>query len=409
MNFKELTYLMVIISIFISSVIETDIYLPALPDMMYYFSQSEETIQKLLIWNFIGFCASGLIYGPISDSFGRKKPLMIALGMFFIGSFITLIANNFEFMLIGRLLQGLGSGGCFTLGTAIIFDIFQEKKAIQALNKINIIVPLIMASAPLLGGYLNQKFGFRSNFLAIFICVSVSFSTCALFLKETLIQNKRIKFNLRTTLINFRRVITCLPFIKLTLIISLLFAGFLVFLSSSSLLFVIQFGITKSIYPIFHTSLLLAYLIASLSCDRFITKIGINKVKNLGLYSVVLGGVSLLFVSFFFPKNALLITIVMLPYAFGFVWTQTPYVTEVMELIPDIKGISASILTSFRLLITASALGLSSFLYNATIYPVAYLILFFVLLITILIFSYEGYFKSVNIISLIRSKEKFRN
>src|SRR5579885_3668479 len=86
MTKRELKYLLLIIVIFIAACIETDIYLPAFPDMMAFFSVSEETIQSLLTWNFIGICLSGPFYGPLSDAIGRKKPLIAALGLFLAGS-----------------------------------------------------------------------------------------------------------------------------------------------------------------------------------------------------------------------------------------------------------------------------------------------------------------------------------
>src|SRR5260221_11231309 len=107
MTKKELKYLFLIFVVFIAACIETDIYLPAFPDMMNYFSVSEEAIQSLLTWNFVGICVSGPLYGPISDAFGRKKPLIVALGLFLAGSLITLFAHTFDHMLWGRLLQGL--------------------------------------------------------------------------------------------------------------------------------------------------------------------------------------------------------------------------------------------------------------------------------------------------------------
>src|SRR5690349_13920675 len=108
---KEWKYIFLIISIFIAACVETDIYLPAFTDMMAYFAIPEDAIQGLLTWNFIGICLVGPIYGPLSDSLGRKKPLLFALGIFFLGSLLTLVAENFTLMLIGRVLQGLGSGG----------------------------------------------------------------------------------------------------------------------------------------------------------------------------------------------------------------------------------------------------------------------------------------------------------
>ena len=193
-NKTDIKYLFLVIVIFIAACIETDIYLPAFPDMMVWFSATEGSIQDLLSWNFAGICISGPFYGPLSDAFGRKKPLMAALGLFLAGSMITVFAQSMDQMLWGRILQGLGSGGCFTLGTAIIFDTFQKNKAISALNTLNTVIPLIMAAAPMIGGFLNQAFGFRSNFLAIAIFVLVSLIVCLFFFGETLPKEKRTSF-----------------------------------------------------------------------------------------------------------------------------------------------------------------------------------------------------------------------
>ena len=134
-NRAEFKALFLIVAIFIAACIETDIYLPAFPDMMAWFAVSEGAIQGLLTWNFVGICVASPLYGPLADAFGRKKPLLVALGMFLLGSIITIFATSLDQMLWGRILQGLGSGGCFTLGTAIIFDVFQKEKAIQAWNR----------------------------------------------------------------------------------------------------------------------------------------------------------------------------------------------------------------------------------------------------------------------------------
>ncbi|WP_010302379.1 MFS transporter [Candidatus Odyssella thessalonicensis] len=386
---KDFKYLILIVAIFISAVIETDIYLPSFPDMMVFFNQSQPDIQKLLTWNFLGLCLSGPLYGPLSDCYGRRKLLLLALIVFLLGSLITLWADSFTLMLLARVLQGLGSGGCFTLGTAIIFDIFQKEKAIEALNKINMLVPFIMAAAPLLGGYLNAKYGFRANFAVIAVCVSISFSICLFFLEETLPQNLRNKFEMRGILLNFLRVITNLEFVQLTTIISLVFAGFLLFLSSSALLFVADFGVSKFHYPYYQFSLLLAYLGSSLSCTLFVKRKGIAFVKRLGLLSIFLGCSTLAGVTFWAPKNPMSLTLAMLPYSCGFIWVQTPYVTELMALMPDIKGIVASLLTSLRLLITAGIIGLTAEFYNATISPITIAITFISGLICLLSFSYE--------------------
>lgn len=366
----EFKYLLLIIVIFIAACIETDIYLPAFPDMMAFFSASEEAIQSLLTWNFIGICLSGPLYGPISDAIGRKKPLMAALGLFLAGSLMTLFADNYMWMLCGRLLQGLGSGGCFTLGTAIIFDAFQANKAVKAINQINSIVPFIMAAAPMLGGYLNQTYGFRSNFLAITIFVLISLVICLFFFNETLPKEKRAPIQMKKIVRDFKEALTSLPFWQLTLVVSLVFAGYLAFLSGTAVLFVVEFGVSKQVFPYYQAAILGAWLIANLTCTRAIARWGNLKVKMAGTMLIMMGGVGLILTAWLAPRNPNLLTGFMLLFAFGGNWTMGLYFPEGMEIHPNIKGVTASLLTSTRLLIAALIVGLAGKLYDATIYPI---------------------------------------
>jgi DHA1 family bicyclomycin/chloramphenicol resistance-like MFS transporter len=388
-NKVEWKCLFLIIVIFIAACIETDIYLPAFPDMMLALGASEGAIQSLLTWNFFGICISGPLYGPISDAFGRKKPLMVALGMFFLGSIITLFAQNLDQMLWGRVLQGLGSGGCFTLGTAIIFDAFEKEKGVKALNTLNTIVPIIMAGAPILGGYLNHMYGFRSNFLTIAVFVLVSFVVCLFFFDETLAKEKRVTYQFNSILNDFKQAFSCLAFWQVTIVISLLFAGYIAFLSGSSVLFVIEFGVSKAFFPLIQAAILGAWVAGSLFLNRAIRKWGILKIKRAGTILVVIGGVWLGMASLIAPCNAWILTIGVLFYAFGGNWIMGLYFPEAMELLPRIKGVTASLITSVRLLIAALVVGMTSSVYNATIYPLAILIVGTVLVILPTLIFYE--------------------
>jgi len=381
-------HIFLIIMIFITAVIETDIYLPAFPDMMEYFQTNEELIQSLLTWNFIGLCLSGPFYGPLADSYGRKKPLIAAMILFFIGSIITIYAEDFDLMRWGRVLQGLGSGGCFTLGSAIIFDVFDEKMAMDALNKMNTIVPLIMATAPMLGGYLNYQYGFRANFVAIALCVAASLASAVFVFKESLPASKRIPLNFKGTVANFKKTLGSGPFWKLTCIISLLFTGYLGFLSTTSILFVVDMGIPKKIFPFLQGSLLVAYVFASLTCNKALEKFGVEKTKKYGLYCILFSSALLIIVTGFYP-NPYALTVAMLPFTFGFMYVQTPYFSDCMNIFPDIKGIVASLITSIRLLITATLIGLASKYYNGTALPTTALVLTTAFISTWLYFSYE--------------------
>ncbi len=386
---ENLKFLSLTILIFVAACIETDIYLPAFPDMMVFFSATEGSIQSLLTWNFIGICLSSPLYGPISDSFGRKKPLMVALGMFLLGSLITLVAGTLDQMLFGRVLQGLGSGGCFTLGTAVIFDVFQKEKAIKALNTLNLIIPLIMAGAPMLGGYLNYTYGFRSNFLAIVLFVLASFVICSFFFTETLPREKRVAFQIQTILRDFKQVFSSKPFWQLTLATSLLFAGYIAFLSNTAVLFVVEFGMSKSVFPFFQAALLGAWVAAGLVLNRSLAQWGNLKIKMAGTTLCLIGGVGLSLAGLIAPSDPYFLTLGMMLYAFGANWIIGLYFPEGMEILPNIKGITASLLTSARLLIAALVVGFTSAIYNGTVYPLVAVILVTTAVILPTLFLYE--------------------
>lgn len=385
----ELKCLWLIIFIFLAACVETDIYLPAFPDMMRHFDVSEGVIQSLLTWNFVGICLSGPFYGPLSDSFGRKKPLLVALGAFFLGSVLTLVAANFDQMLWGRILQGIGSGGCFTLGTAIIFDAFQKEKAMEAISRLNVIIPVVMAGAPLAGGYLNHQFGFRSNFLAIAAFVFCSLIVSLFFFSETHPKEKRSPFKMATIVRDFGRVFTSLPFWQLTVLMSFIFSGYIVFLSGTSVLFVVELGVSKVAFPLYQGMILAAWVGAGLVMKRVTLKVGSAKLKRMGMLLFSTGGGILAVATVIAPESPLLLSIGMIPFALGGNWLMSLYFPEGMEILPDVKGITASLLTSVRLLLSAFIIGISSVLYNQTIYPIAALVVGSIVGTILLVMAYE--------------------
>ncbi|HEY5260129.1 MAG TPA: MFS transporter, partial [Rhabdochlamydiaceae bacterium] len=341
----------------------------------------------LLTWNFVGICVSGPFYGPLSDSWGRKKPLLFALGMFLAGSLLTVVAQDLNQMLWGRILQGLGSGGCFTLGTAIIFDTFQKERAVDALNKLCTAIPLVMAGAPMLGGDLNYSYGFRSNFFAIGVFVLLSLIVCLTMLDETLPVEKRVPLNFRKVLKDFKLGLSCLPFWQLTLATSVIFGGYIAFLSGISVLFVTEFGISKTVFPFIQGAVLGGWVAGSLTIKRSMKKWGTPKVKKAGVVLCVIGTAVLVLITLIAPRNPYLLTSGMVLYAWGANWVFGLYFPEGMEILPDIKGVTASLMTSVRLLIAATVVAITSSMYNATIYPVTLMVVAtLVVLLPVLIF-----------------------
>ena len=385
----EVRQLLQLVIIFIASAIETDIYLPAFPDMMKAFAVSEAQIQGLLTWNFLGLCVSALVYGPLSDSFGRRKPLLAALGLFFLGSVLTVCAKDFSWLIVGRILQGLGSGGCFSLGSAVIFDSFSAQKALVALNLLNMIIPVLMAFAPILGGVLNQWFGFKANFLVILIIVTFSLVASVIQFKETLPQENRHPLEFNQLLRNFKKVVGSVPFWQMNLPVCLLFGGYLAFLSITAVFFVVELGVAPKVYPWFQAAVLGGWLIASLSSSYIIQRFGAQRTKGVGILILCFSMVGFESTCLIAPRNPYALTVFIVLYTFGYNWVQTPYFGEIMGLMPKIKGVVGSVVTSFRLLAASLMVAIVGEFYRQSIFSYAWVFLAMTILVLSMIYLRE--------------------
>ncbi|MGB4190947.1 MAG: MFS transporter, partial [Rickettsiales bacterium] len=112
-NFSEKAYQLILLSmvviIYILVCAEADIYVPAFPQMIKYFDVAENEIQLILSINFIGLFFSGLIAGPLSDSFGRRKVILAGLALLMVSSIILVMLDNFKLLLFWRFIQGIAA------------------------------------------------------------------------------------------------------------------------------------------------------------------------------------------------------------------------------------------------------------------------------------------------------------
>ncbi|HET6346877.1 MAG TPA: MFS transporter, partial [Myxococcota bacterium] len=248
----------------------------------------------------------------------------------------------------------------------------QAERAIVAINYLNSVFPLIMAGAPALGGALNHAFGFRANFVAVAVLVAFSFAAAGLFFAETLPAVQRRPWNTRQLLRDYATVLRSAPFWLLTLSMCLLFSLWIAFLSTISVLFVLELGVPKDRFPLFQSVPLFAWVVASLTSARGIRRLGVARVKAWGTGVMVVGCVLFPLGAWLTPRNPYVHTACMVLYAFGLNWFQGLYFPAVMELYPDIKGITSSLVTSARLLIASVVVGLTGWLYDGTIFPMAW-------------------------------------
>ncbi len=144
-----------------------DIYLPAFPAMARHFAVDNHQVQ-LTITLFMASVGLGqLIAGPLADKYGRKPIAVLGVGLYALGAVLAWFAKDFNALLLGRIIQGLGACATFVVTFAIVRDVFGADKSGPVITYLNGIVCFIPALAPLLGAWLTITYGWQANFMAL--------------------------------------------------------------------------------------------------------------------------------------------------------------------------------------------------------------------------------------------------
>ena len=183
----------------------TDVYLPSFPAIKMALLTTTTFVQLTFSVFLAGFAVSQLIYGPLSDRFGRKPFLLIGVSLYFLTSIIAATTSSIYVLLIARTIQGMGAGACSVIPRAIMQDHFSGKE----LERINIyqsmtwsLVPIL---APLMGSYIQHYLGWRFNFIFLAI-ISFSALIFIIMFKES-IKERETSLTIRQVITHYKKVV----------------------------------------------------------------------------------------------------------------------------------------------------------------------------------------------------------
>lgn len=177
----------------------TDMYLPSLPAMAQYFSASASAVQLGLTFSMLGLAAGQLLFGPLSDKYGRRLPLLASLWLFLLATLGCIFAPNIGCFVLLRLAQGIAAAGGIVISRSVATDKFKGKNLAKALAIIGAINGIAPVAAPVLGGLMLGMTGWRGIFTVLFVLGCILLGMCLLF-KESLSRTKRSREKLSRTL-----------------------------------------------------------------------------------------------------------------------------------------------------------------------------------------------------------------
>lgn len=202
-----------------------DAYLPAFGALGREFAVPPDTVQLTLGVYMACYAAMLLLHGALSDSLGRRRVVLAALGAYVCGALLAAAAPGFGWLLAARALQGLSAGAGIVVGQAIIRDCYDGADARRAMSYLILVFNLSPAVAPIIGGHLAAHQGWRAIFLMLALLAAAALALCALRLPETLPAGRRPPLSWRGLAANYARVLGTPRFVALGAAFSLIFAA----------------------------------------------------------------------------------------------------------------------------------------------------------------------------------------
>ncbi|EHU6392783.1 multidrug effflux MFS transporter [Campylobacter upsaliensis] len=282
--------------------LSTDMYLPALSQVKQSFETSEFLTQLSLASFFVAFALGQLIYGPLSDVFGRKIPALVGIFLFMLSSLFCVIIDNIYVFIILRFFEALGGCAGVVIARAIVNDLFELKEAASIFALMMVFSALAPMLSPSFGGFLIEYFSWHSIFATLFGLGILLFLLIFFALKESAPHLKRQKFSHKETLKSYRFVLKDKPFILYVSCASLVLAAMFAYITGSSFVFINFFGLSERDFGLLFGLNALGFVIFANINAKMVRKIDSEKILFYALI-IMLISTLILFVNSLIEPN----------------------------------------------------------------------------------------------------------
>ncbi|WP_375415427.1 multidrug effflux MFS transporter [uncultured Bradyrhizobium sp.] len=270
------------------NLLATNIMIPGLPEIARETGASTSTVQLILTLFFAAYAGSLLIYGPLSDRFGRKPVLLGSLAIYCLGSLGCAAAHSATALISGRIVQGLGAGGGTVMAWAIARDSFEGPLLLRATSLINAGRSAVPAAAPAIGGVLVEFGGWKTTFLMTCALGGLLFGAAALFLPETALRHQATS-SMSNVARNYGRLFRSVPFLTYALTASGSLGTWFAFLAASPGLFIQTLGLSPSQYGLCPVLMASGSVFGGLVTARLAARSGTDWLARFGLISLLVG------------------------------------------------------------------------------------------------------------------------
>jgi MFS transporter, DHA1 family, multidrug resistance protein len=227
-----------------------DMYLPALPNIADDYGVSSSIVQLTLTGTLAGLGLGQLIVGPLSDSLGRRRPLMAGIVLHMVASVLCLFAPNIALLGVARGLQGMGAAAAMVVAFAIVGDLFAESAAATVISRLMLVLGVAPVLAPSLGAAVLLKASWHWVFAVLVVIAGALLLLAAMALPETLAVSHRRPLKVRGIAATYVEVLRDVRFVVLVLVAALGMSGLFAYISGAAFVLQDKFGLDQQAFAL---------------------------------------------------------------------------------------------------------------------------------------------------------------
>lgn len=267
--------------------VTTDLYLPALPALTASFGAAMGQAQYTLSALLLAFGVSQLVWGPMSDRFGRRPILLMGLAAYLVAAIGCATAASMLQLIIWRALQGAAMGAVVMCARALVRDLYQPQEGARIMSKGMSGLGALACASPAVGGLLTQFYGWQAPLLAVVVFGALALTVVALTFKETLQHKNPQALQRRTLIQTWRGVVSNPTFMAYSALSVTSYCGLFTFLACSPFVLIGVLGLSKVQFGWAMFVVALAYLAGTFVCRRLLQRLSVQHTV------AIAGGVSL--------------------------------------------------------------------------------------------------------------------
>jgi DHA1 family bicyclomycin/chloramphenicol resistance-like MFS transporter len=294
-----------------------DMYLPALPAIGQNLAAPTSAVQGSLMSFFIALGLGQVIYGPLSDQYGRKLPLYVGLVLFAVGSVGCALAPDIHTLVAMRFVQGLGACAGSVVPRAIVRDLHTGHQALRLMSMLMLVFSVSPILAPLAGSLLTEALGWRSAFWFMLTAGLLGLLLVATQLHETRSPAERRNSSWRQALAGYHTLLRDRHFLGLTFIGAFGISSFFAYLANSSFVLIEHYGLTPRQYSVVFASNAASFIGMSQLTARLGKRFGLVPMVRAAAWGYA-GTLSLLLVLFLLGADQLPVLLALLFVGYGF-------------------------------------------------------------------------------------------